>query len=312
MLLLFLILSLDSLLLQGIEYGYEEKYDRAEAVFLEARNQEPENPASYFFLSMLYAAYMTDFGTDTLESKFFAYVDTTINKAVLIERNRQNPWNYVWKGGALMNRAYYRYEKGNILGMFEDGLSAVRELNKGLVIDSSLYDAYIGIGIQDYISYRVKKALPLMNGNNIWREKLEIASDSAHFLSVAAKSTLAILLIEEKKWDESIRITKDLLKKYPDSRTFTWTLAKAYLGEGDWKNAERTYKKLIRLIEHGQPDSYYSLVFAMDKLMQIYFYEGKYERCRIEVSKILDITEGLGERYKGFRKRAKSYLTKEK
>lgn len=311
MLLIFLILSLDSLLLQGMKFGYLEDYDESKRVFLQACSEYPESPAPYFFLSMLYAAYMTDFGTDTLEDRFYAYVDTTVSKATTKKEDRGDGWSYVWKGGALINRAYYKYEKGDVLGMLEDGLAASRELKKALATDSTLYDAYIGIGIQDYVNYRIKKVLPLMNGDNLWREKLEVASDSAHFLKIAAKSTLAILLIEEESWDEAIMITNELLMDYPDSRTFTWTLAKAYYGKKDWRNAEETYKRLIKIIEDRQPGAYYPLVFATDKLMHVYFYEGKYDRCIIEVSKILDITEGLGERYRVFRKRAKTFLTRE-
>ncbi len=310
MLLIFLIFSLDSLLSVGIEYGYLERYDSAESEFLKARYIYPDNPAPYYFLSMLYAAYMTDFGTDTLEGKFYAYVDTTVSKSDSILKGREDAWAYLWKGGALMNRAYYRYESGDVIGMLEDGVDACRELNRSLGIDSSLYDAYIGIGVQDYISYRFKNILPFVGINNKWRTKLEIAADSARFLRVAASSTLAVLLIEEKDWDDAIGLTKGLLEEYPDSRTFTWTLAKAYYGKRDWKKAEETYKKLIRLIETGQPCAHYPLIFAMDKLMQIYYFREKYERCRIEVSKILDITEDLGERYKLFRKRARSFLTK--
>ena len=189
-------------------------------------------------------------------------------------------------------------------------MRAIREFNSALVMDSNIYDAYIGIGIYEYINYRMKKMLPFVSEDNDWREKLELASDSARFLRTAAKNTLALLLIEEEDWDEAIKISEELLKEYPYSRTFTWTLAKAYFGKEDWRNAEAVYKRLIHLIKTGQPDALYPLVFAMGKLTEIYFLAGKYDRCKIEASKILDITEGLGGRYDEFRKRAKKSLTR--
>lgn len=81
----------------------------------------------------------------------------------------------------------------------------------------------------------MKKVLPFVSEDNDWKEKLEFASDSARFLRTAAKNTLAVLLIEEKGWNEAITISQELLKEYPDSRTFTWTLAKAYFGREDWR-----------------------------------------------------------------------------
>lgn len=310
MLLFYLILSLDSLLLQGIELTYNERYNEAEAVFLEACNKYPDDPAPYFFLSSLYAAYMTDFGTDSLEDKFFACVDTVLDKGTHILEYKKDAWGYIWKGGGLINRAYYKYEIGNILGMLEDGIRAVHEFNRALAIDSSIYDAYIGIGISEYINHKIKKTIPFIGENNSWRKKFEIASDSARFLSVVAKNTLALLLIEEKDWNGAIKISEELLKEYPHSRTFTWTLAKGYYGKKDWKNTEIIYKRLIHLIETGQPNAVYPLVFAMDKLAEVYFLMGKYGRCKIEASKILDITEGLGNRYNKFRERAKKSLTR--
>ncbi len=310
MLLLCLILSLDSLLVQGIKLSYEERYDEAEAVFFKLRDKYPDNPAPYFFLSSLYVAYMTDFGTDSLEDTFIAYIDTTLDKATCILKRQEDAWAYVWKGGGLIDRAYYRFENGDILEMLEDGVRAVREFNSALAIDSNIYDAYIGLGIYDYIQYRMKKMLPFVSEDNDWKEKLEFASDSARFLRTAAKNTLALLLIEERHWDEAITISRELLKEYPDSRTFTWTLAKAYFGKEDWRNAEAVYKRLIHLIKTGQPDAPYPLVFALDRLAEIYFLAGEYDRCRIEASRILDITEGLGNRYDEFRKRAKKSLTR--
>ncbi|MDO9575641.1 MAG: tetratricopeptide repeat protein [bacterium] len=310
MLLFCLILSLDSLLVQGIKLSYEERYDEAEAVFFKVRDKYPDDPAPYFFLSSLYVAYMTDFGTDSLEDTFIAYIDTTLDKATCILKRQEDAWAYAWKGGGLIDRAYYKYEKGDILGMLEDGVRAVREFNSALAIDPYIYDAYIGISIYEYINYRIKKAIPFIGDNNSWRQSLEIASDSACFLRVAAKNTLALLLIEESDWDEAITILQELLKEYPDSRTFTWTLAKAYFGKEDWRNAEAVYKRLIHLIKTGQPDAPYPLVFALDRLAEIYFLAGEYDKCRIEASRMLDITEGLGDRYNEFRKKAKKYLTK--
>lgn len=310
MLLLCLILSLDSLLLRGIELSYEESYAEAEAVFFELSDRDPDDPAPYFFLSSLYTAYMSDFETDSLEDKFIACVDTTLETGARILEHGEDAWAYVWRGGVLIDRAYYRYENGDILGMLEDGTNAIRELNSALAVDSTVYDAYIGIGIYDYINYRIRNAIPFMEGNGDWRKELEIASDSARFLRVAAKNTLALLLIEEGDWDRAIKITEELLREYPYSRTFTWTLAKALYGKRDWKNAEEVYKRLIHLIEIGQPNAPYPLVCAMDKLAEVYSLTGRYDRCKIEASKILDITGGLGDRYDEFRERAKSFLVK--
>jgi len=48
----------------------------------------------------------------------------------------------------------------------------------------------------------------------------------------------------------------------------------------------------------------------LDRLAEIYFLIGEYDKCKIEASRILNITEGLGNRYDKFRKRAKKFLTR--
>ncbi len=307
MILLALIFSLDSLLLQGIDLSYKERYTQAESVFFYAGDMYPENPAPYFFLSTLYATYMTDFETDSLREEFFAYTDITVAKADSILAITGDPWAYTWKGGGLIGRAYYKYRRGDILGMLGDGVRGIDALKSALALDSRMYDAHIGLGMYEYVNQRIRGIFPFTAKSDRWRELLNLASDSACFLSIAAKNTIALLLIEERDWDNAIELSKELLKKYPNSRTFTWTLAKACYGKKDWEKAEMVFRRLIGLIK--RVDALYPLVYAMDKLCEVYLQGGKYEECRVEASRILDITEGKGERYTEFRERAKRYLT---
>ena len=309
MLLLALIFSfstLDSLLLYGIDLSYHERYSEAEAIFFEARDRYPESPAPYFFLSTLYSAYMTDMGTSSLEDKFFAYIDTTLKKVDSILKKNEDPWAYLWRGSALMGRGFYRYSTGDILGMLEDGIKGFRALERAIALDSGLYDAYLGIGISKYINYRIRRSIPFVGGSDDWKEKFQIAINFARFSNVAAKNVLALLLIEERAWNPAIEIAKELLKEYPDSRTFTWTLAKAYYGKEDWEKAEKVYIRLIHLIE--KVDALYPLLYARDKLAEIYIHRGKERESRIEALRILELTEAGDKRFSEFRKRAERRL----
>jgi tetratricopeptide (TPR) repeat protein len=282
-------------ILEGLEYSYREEYESARVRFTAAIQEAPDDPAGYFFLCGMYGLYMNDFSTDEVDGLFLINLFQTIWTArEILRADSSDAWAHFYLGGAYAYRAFREQQKGSKWSALSHALTAVDELKKTVSLDSTIYDAYMGIGSYHYFVNYLWSYIPFL-GNNPERgiREMKLAMNEGRFVRVPAQEGLIHILLREKRREEAFRLASDLVLRYPNSRTFRWTLAKVYEDLKDWPAAAKEYRRLRRMIETGQPENLYNLAYCGHRLSHCLQESGEGEEaadlCRESLAFLEDV-----------------------
>jgi len=269
--------SVEDLILSGLEYSYREDYDSARARFAQAIERDPDDPAGYFFLCGMYGLYMNDFSTDEVDGLFLVNLFQTIWVArKRLEADSSDAWAHFYLGGAYAYRAFREQQRGSKWAAFGHALTAVSALKASVSLDTTIYDAYMGIGSYHYFVNHLWSYIPFL-GNDPEKgiREIDLAMERSRFVRVPAQEGLVHILLREKRHEEALGLATDLVVRYPESRTFRWTLARVCEDMEDWPAAVREYRRLYRMIETGQPGSLYNLAYCGQRLSYCLFKKGE-------------------------------------
>ena len=141
---------------------------------------------------------------------------------------------------------------GDTWGAIKDGRKAHKLLHKAVKGDSTLYDAYYGLGM--YHFWKSKKAHTVIKYFG-WlfrikdeRERgireLYTAMDKGSYARFPAMRALFSILIEENRNDELISLTREYVKSFPDDLFHKWFLGIAYIRKKKWQQSLATYEDI--------------------------------------------------------------------
>jgi tetratricopeptide (TPR) repeat protein len=260
----------DSLLNEAINCSYIEDFSRADSILEVVKKREPDHPVAYFLLSSLYEMMWVDLGDNSYRDRIFPYADSAITKGKKWTKEYpDDPWGYFFVGGSYTLKIFYYVMKEDYFGAFFLINPAVYYLEKAEDIDSNLVDVYLGLGGWEYM----KGHFPFMGKD---KEKglamIRRAIKSARFVSLYSTLAYANICIREEDYDEAISFLEPLLSKFPDSRTFTWPLLKAYYGKKEYRKSLEITDKIIRISannDYSRFEAYYykaKIFFELEKL----------------------------------------------
>jgi tetratricopeptide (TPR) repeat protein len=231
--------------------------------------------------------------TDTLIDSFFSYAEKTVDRAKgLLERDKKDAWAYYFLGGINMYISSVYLEKGDYLNAIGYAEQSMEDITRCLAIEDDLYDAYLVAGSYEYL----RGSFPLWGGyKKKGIEKIRIAAEKSRYSRSIARNILSLLLLREKRYDEAIEEARTLAAAYPESRTFLWTLSKAYLAKEDWSNTIENYGRLLEDILEEQPDNLYNIIQAKLALATAYFHRAEFGQTVLLCNEIVDMGTGHRE-----------------
>lgn len=244
---------------------------------------------------------------------------THINSSIKIlkdwtDKNPDDPWGHFFLGSAYGYKATWHGQQKSWLKSLLDGLKARGRFAKALKIDSTLYDAYTGMGNYHYwSSAKLGKYIPFLPDNrDKGLEELKLAADSSLFSSKPATLGLAWALINEKEFPEAARIGRRLYEKTSGGRASLWILGGAYWRMGNLNNAQRYYGELIESLKRAGEQNFYNLIFCRYRRGACLFATGRHEEARREFEKLLsyDVSDEIAERHKKTYKKTREYIEK--
>lgn len=216
-------------LLQGIDLTLKQDYPEAKALFDSVIRNNPDNPAGYLYLAGTLQAEYSDYES-TFDQRLF---DSLLAKGEtlaeqLIGKKDSADWGCYYAGTALSYRAFWESENGSWPGVIIDGMNAAKMFERCLELNPQFYDAMDGLGT--YYYWRSKKTeflswLPFVSN----KEKegiglLSLAMEKGTYEKFIAMNSLALVLREEKRYDEALTIVQRALELCPDNRSFLWCL----------------------------------------------------------------------------------------
>ncbi len=261
----------DSLILAVIRQSIDHRYAAAESAAVELIRRFPESAAGYFFRAGVVNSMMVDYEDSFREEDFYAYAEKAVEIAEAgIERDPGDPWPHFYRGGALGYIAFNKFRTGSYFQAFTRGMQSVGELKRAVELDSTLYDAYLGLGSYKYwVSRRTEflRWTPFVSdrreeGLAMMREAME----KGRYSYESAASGLGWALIDAERYEEAVAVAEKVLELHPDSRFFQFIKARAWFKMERWEEAVEAYRELLANIRRGERNNGYNEVIVLSKL----------------------------------------------
>ncbi len=217
---------------------------------------------------------MLDYEDEQEMEDFERYYDKAWSAAEKMVNDGEIAEGNLYLGIALGFRGLIYQRMGKWWPAVRMGLKAVSRLKKCLEADSTYYDAYLGVGTYKYWS---SKATDFINWLPLIPDQKEegialmrVTMEKGLFGREIARSTLAWTLIDYGKPLEAVRLSREGLRKYPDSRYFLWTLANGYYKMGRLRKAAEVYQQLFDSIHAQKRNNYFNEVGIARKMAIIH------------------------------------------
>ncbi|MBD3287209.1 tetratricopeptide repeat protein [candidate division KSB1 bacterium] len=281
----------DSLILYGIDQSIRQNYASAESTFTRLINESPEHPRGYFFLAATLQSKSMDFETDIWEDEFILTLDKAENRArKLLRINDEDEWARFYLGSALSYRAFYDGKKNRFVSAIKRGLAGISELNKVIAIDSTMYDAYLGIGSYKYWRSKFTRYLdwlPLIKDEReLGIKMVKLAAEKGTYTKYAAINALVWILIDHGDVSEALKWVLKGLSKYPQSRFFLWGAAKTYFNLQQYDNAIKYYQNILGTVQQEKLNNHYNEIICYYKIAECHFKLQQHDQAALTLEKI--------------------------
>jgi len=286
---------------ETIDYTINTKFDQALQIVNEKIKADSNDYRAQFYLAATLNSKMTHFESQEDADYFNKAIDKTL---FLVEAQLENGQELedsvkaellFYEGSAYGYRAFFQGNNGNFLAAISNGLKSVGSLNQTLEIDSTLYGAYLGIGVYKYWRYSRLKFIswlpfvPDDRDEGITMIKLAIAFDP--FSRYMAMHQLVYILLDYGRYEEAIYFAEKIVEKYSESQFMWWANSHAYFKNKDFEEAKLSYQRLYALISEDENRNISHLLKCKYKLAVVYNELENFNECKKQCDSILELSE---------------------
>ncbi|MCX6143888.1 MAG: tetratricopeptide repeat protein [Ignavibacteriales bacterium] len=266
--------KLHSLVLQGIDLTWQEKYSHADSVFQRVIREFPGHPAGYLYQAGVVLARAMDNEMEVDLAKFDSLVDIGRRKAKgMIESGSDRTWGNFFVGTADGSDSYARVYRGDWFGGTRKGFSSVSSFKDAVKLDSTLCDAYAGIGAFYY--WRSRKTeffnwIPFVGDDRSEAFTLLTKSiEKGTYNRFTALGMLVAIYTDAGMFEKAVTCSREGLKNYPRNRGFLWGLATAFHKAEKWTDAAGAYQQLLDAIMESQDNNHYNEIVCRLNLAKV-------------------------------------------
>ena len=294
LLLLLLLLVIPSLAAsdwveRNIDLTINTRFDEAIALIEQQIAKNSQNYQAYFYLAATLNSKMTHFENQQDEAAFNAAIDSCIRllETALKDTSGLAPdlraHMLFYLGSAYGYLAYFQGRSGKYLAALSNGIASNNLLHDAVELDSTLYDAYLGIGVFKYWRYsklHFISWLPFIPDER--DEGIEMIKKSVHAGSLSqfmAMHQLIYILTDYAQADEALIYADQVVRRYPDSQFMWWAAARAYDRSDHFEQAVQAYKRIATLLTMDPKANPNHVVKCQMKLAAIYQRMANYQAC---------------------------------
>ena len=272
-------------ILQGLDATFKFDFEQSEKIFNSLIEKYPDSPAGYHFKSIQYLWKYLDNKNDSDYFSFINLSDSTINKANnLLERDTVDTFLYYILGSSYSYRAVAFTRQESYLDAVLATKKSFFYLNNTVFNDSTCYDAYMGLGLFNFMISQTPPALKWAQriaGIEGEKEKgirfLKLAADKGKFSKVEALFYLSQILAEfYAEYDNAEKILISLNSKYRKNLLFEYSLASFYL---KLSRLDKSELILNRIISSTDKNFRQLIRYSNLSMGNIYFYRNNFDKA---------------------------------
>lgn len=294
---------IDSLIYTGIEQVHQEKLPEAIETFKQIVQLKPHNPVGYFYIGAAYRTIMYDYRSLAYQREFEEYVQKAIDIGKnLTESGKATSEDYFYYAGAVGYLGVFKSDIGSWWSAFRLGLRAKGIMEEALEMDSTNYDAYLGLGTYHYwrsVKTKIFWWLPFIRDDRAKGiAEIKLAIENGKYSGREGKYSLLRVYNEEQAYDTLLRYFESSgLKDYnPDDPYSLWWVGLAYTGKGEWSRATDNYRHLLGVLRNSSYSDGAGEVECRYYLAQCYFETNDYDSCLAEIARVLSLKEKVKDR----------------
>ncbi len=246
--------EIEDMAVKGLDKSYNFKWNEAEQIFEKIIAKYPQDPRGYHYLSSVYLWYYLSSKEKNDYESFFKYSDLTIEKGnELIEKEPDNKDLLYIIGSDYTFRAIVYSKAEHYLDAAWATKKSESFLNRVIEIDSSYYDAYLGLGLYNFaigqIPSAFKWALSLAGIDGDKAEGIKYIRKCArygNFSKIDAQYYLSQILAEVLfNYDSAENYLKNLIQRYPDNLIFNYSYASLEIKMHNLDQAQKILEKIV-------------------------------------------------------------------
>jgi len=257
------------IVLSGEEALLNARWDKAYETYDSLCRLDSTDPAGYLYRAVVLQTEMTDREEVFRKREFTRLLDRAEKLGEDYMRkgcsSRDSAVCQLYIGHQHAYRAVWETRFGSSISAITYGFKAKGAYQKGLRIDSTLYDLYLGMGSYHYWKSVKSGVLRYTGIFNDDREQgiaeIHLAIDSSLISRDAAKTSLIYILMNENKYDSAILIAEEMFAEYPHGNFFLWPIAESYRELENHEMTGKYYKMLYDRLKES-PGNYYNLIEA--------------------------------------------------
>lgn len=268
--------SLDSLIEISVQLTVQQKYDSAMIAGKQIIARDKTHPIGYLFVAVTLQSKMMDFETTQWEKTFLTHLKQARQAAeTVLDKEPRNAWALFYLGSAYSYQAFYSSKQNHYMAAFRDAARGISALRKAVDIDSTLYDAYLGLG--SYLFWRSQKTksltwLPFIKDERKKGiELIELSIQKGAYSRYAGINALVWIYIELKDYENALKWAKIGEQAFPGSRYFAWCLAESCYRRKDYQNAVGYYQWLLDSLSAESFNNHYNEIVCLTKLADSYY-----------------------------------------
>lgn len=250
----------------AVDNMYNFKYERAEKQFKSLRRRYPEHPLPYFLmgLSQWWKIVPTNIQTLKYDKAFFAYMDTTIQKAeAMYENDDSNVEAAFFLAASYGFTARLHSERSNWRKATVASKRALDFMEEAKAGNGLSPEFLFGEALFNYYSIWIHENYPMLRpvlvffpdgDKRLGLKQLAYVSNKGFYTGTEGKFFLMkIYANEEKKMNEALAISEELALKYPDNAYFQRFYARLLFVGGHFTKAERVSQEILTKLEQQMP-----------------------------------------------------------
>lgn len=250
----------------AVDNMYNFKYERAEKQFKSLRRRYPDHPLPYFLmgLSQWWKIIPTNIGTRKYDDSFFAYMDTTIQKAKkMYDADEQNVEAAFFLAAAYGFEARLNSERSNWRKATVASKRALEFMEKAKAGNGLSPEFLFGEALFNYYAVWIHETYPMLRpvlaffpdgDKRLGLKQLRYVANSGFYTGTEAKVFLMkIYANEESNTDNALQVAQSLALKYPDNAYFERFYARLLFVQGHFTMAERVSLDILSKLEQHMP-----------------------------------------------------------
>jgi hypothetical protein len=250
----------------AVDNMYNFKYALAEKQFKSIRRRYPQHPLPYFLmgLSQWWKIVPTNIQTLQYDDLFFAYMDSTIQKAeAMYDKNERNFEASFFLAAAYGFTARLHSERSNWRKATVASKRSLDFMEKAKAGNGLSPEFLFGEALFNYYSIWIHENYPMLRpvlaffpdgDKRLGLKQLAYVANTGFYTGTESKFFLMkIYANEEGKMADALRLSEDLALKYPDNAYFQRFYARSLFVQGYFSKAERVSLDILSKLEQQMP-----------------------------------------------------------